>query len=42
MNRSSDAKKEGEAPPELESQFILRLPPVSKLSTGNRFFFFQK
>ncbi|KAK6635471.1 hypothetical protein RUM44_000722 [Polyplax serrata] len=27
MNRAGDGKKEGEAPPELESQFILRLPP---------------
>lgn len=29
MNRNSENKREVEAPAELESQFILRLPPVS-------------
>ena len=31
MSKHSDSKRDGEAPVELESQFIMRLPPVSEV-----------
>lgn len=36
MNRNQENKREREtdAPAELESQFILRMPPVSKIKPG--------
>jgi hypothetical protein len=32
MNRYTDIKRESEPPAELESQFVLRLPPVREIS----------
>lgn len=34
MNRNQENKRELDAPAELESQFILRMPPVSKIESG--------
>lgn len=34
MNRNQENKRETDAPAELESQFILRMPPVSKIKPG--------
>lgn len=37
MNRNQESKRETretDAPAELESQFILRMPPVSKIKPG--------
>jgi hypothetical protein len=33
MNRHTDIKRESEPPAELESQFILRIPPVRTVSS---------